>query len=70
MVLQEYLDQFGEKNEGKVDEITLYVLSHMLREPIAVMTKKRFWMSVEGDYIDDINILFAFRDARVTTYPL
>ena len=60
MVLQEYPDQFGKKDEGKVDKITFYVLSHMLKEPIAVVIKTRFWTSVEGDYIGDIDILFAF----------
>ena len=58
--VNEYIDKFRKKDDGKVDEITLYALSHMLREPVAVVTKMRFWTSVEGDYIGDVDILFAF----------
>ena len=48
------------KADGMVDEITLYVLSRMLREPIAMITKNRFWSTVEGDYIGDTSIVFAW----------
>ena len=59
MMLQDYVEDFC-KADGMVDEITLYVLSRMLREPIAVITKNRFWSMVEGDYISDTSIVFAF----------
>ena len=59
MMLQDYVEDFS-KADGMVDEITLYVLSRMLREPIAVITKKRFWSMVEGDYIGDMSIVFVF----------
>ena len=59
MILQDYLDSFGKK-EGVVDEITLYVLSRILWKPIAVITKMRFWSTVEGDYIGDTSIIFTF----------
>ena len=58
MILQDYLNSFRKK-EGVVDEITLYVLSRMLQEPTAVITKMRFWSTVEGDYIGDTSIIFA-----------
>ena len=48
--------------DGEIDELVVYVLSHMLREPIAVITKTQFWSSVEGgsNYSGDTNIVFAF----------
>ena len=41
MMLQDYVEDFS-KADGMVDKITLYVLSRLLREPIAVITKNRF----------------------------
>ena len=46
MMLQDYVEDFG-KADGMVDEITLCVLSRLLREPIAVITKNRFWSTVD-----------------------
>ena len=61
MMLDEWLDKFG-ASDGQVDELVVYVLSQMLREPIAVITKTCFWSSVKGgsEYIGDTNIVFAF----------
>ena len=61
MMLDEYVDKFGQP-DGKPDKLTIYILSCMLIEPTAVITKTRFWSTVEGgsDYIRDTNILFAF----------
>ena len=61
MMLDKWLDKFGAP-DGQVDELVMYVLSQMLREPIAIITKNHFWSSVEGgsNYIGDTNIVFAF----------
>ena len=61
MTLDEWLDKFG-VGDGEVDELVIYVLSRLLQEPIAVITRTHFWSSVEGghNYIGDANIVFAF----------
>ena len=61
MMLDEWLDKFG-TTDGVVDELVMYVLSRLLWEPIAMITKTHFWSSVEGgsNYISDTNIMFAF----------
>ena len=61
MMLDEWLDKFGAA-VGEVDELVIYVLSRLLQEPIAVITRTQFWSSVEGghNYIGDTNIVFAF----------
>ena len=61
MMLDEWLDKFG-AGDGEVDELVMYVVSRLLWEPIAVITKTCFWSSVEGgnNYISDTNIVFAF----------
>ena len=61
MTLDEWLDKFG-VGDGEVDELVIYVLSILLQEPIAVITRTHFWSSVEGDhnYTGDTNIIFAF----------
>ena len=47
MMLDKWLDKFGAP-DGQVDELVVYVLSQMLREPIAIITKTCFWSSVKG----------------------
>ena len=61
MMLDEWLDKFSAV-DGQIDELVMYVLSQMLREPIAIIMKTHFWSSVEGgsNYIGDTNIVFAF----------
>ena len=61
MMLNEWLDKFGAP-DGLVDELALYVMSQLLWEPIAVITKTQFWSSVEGgeDFIGEMKIMFAF----------
>ena len=59
MMLDKWLDKFGAA-DGEVDELVVYVLSRLLQEPIAVITRTCFWSSVEGggNYIGDTNIMF------------
>ena len=61
MMLNEWLDKFGAP-DGLVDKLALYVMSQLLWEPIVVITKTRFWSSVEGgaDFIGETKIIFAF----------
>ena len=46
MMLDDWLDKFGAA-DGEVDELVVYVLSRLLQEPIAVITRTCFWSSVE-----------------------
>ena len=61
MMLDEWLDKFGATDE-EVDELVIYMVSRLLQEPIAMITKTCFWSSVEGgsNYISGTNIVFAF----------
>ena len=61
MMLDEWLEKFG-ATDGEVDELVMYVVSRLLQELIAMITKNRFWSSVEGgsNYISDTNIVFTF----------
>ena len=48
-----------DKQNSKLDEI-LWVISHTLREPIAVLLKDEFWITTVYLEIANINILFAY----------
>ena len=54
----DYVDQF--KQNYKIDEITLWVISHILCEPIAVLLKDEFWVTTEDHDIGSVHILFVY----------
>ena len=59
----DYVDQF--KQNYKIDEITLWVISCILREPVAVLLKDEFWVTTEDHDISSVHILFVYgREGR------
>ena len=42
---------------GHVDEVVLWVLLRVMREPIAILLKGEFWITMEED-IGDVQMLF------------
>ena len=54
----DYLANF--KLNYKLDEVILWVISCILREPIAVLLKDEFWITTVDLEIANIDILFAY----------
>ena len=53
-----YVEEF--KKNYKMDEIVLWVISHILHEPIGVLLKDEFWiMTIDLD-LSNVHALFAY----------
>ena len=45
---------------GHVDEVVLWVLSRVMREPIAILLKDKFWITTVEEDIGDVQMLFVY----------
>ena len=43
-----------------VDKVVLWVLSRVMREPIAILLKGEFWITMEEEDIGDVQMLFVY----------
>ena len=48
------------KEMGHVNEVVLWVLSRVMREPIAILLKGEFWITMEEEVIGDVQMLFVY----------
>ena len=53
-----YIREYEET--GHVDEVVLWVLSRVMREPIAILLKGEFWITTEEKDIGDVQMLFVY----------
>ena len=53
-----YVEQF--KNNYKMDEIVLWVILCILREPIGVLLKDKFWITTVDHDLSNVHALFAY----------
>ena len=45
---------------GHVDEVVLWVLSRVMREPIAILLKGKFWITMVEEDIGDVQMLSVY----------
>ena len=45
---------------GHVDEVVLWVLLRVMREPIAILLKGKFWITTVEEDIGDVQMLFVY----------
>ena len=53
-----YVEQF--KKNYKINEIVLWVISHILHEPIGVLLKDEFWIMTVDHDLSNVYALFAY----------
>ena len=45
---------------GHVDEVVLWVSSRVMKEPIAILLKGEFWITMVEEDIGDVQMLFVY----------
>ena len=60
-----YLDEY--KKQGKVDVVVLWVISQIIREPVANLLHGEFWITTEEHDIDDVQVLFVLGEMSISS---